>query len=236
LSGRHAAPRHKARGSIVRTARRVTGAVPVSKATATAAVLGVTGVAAVSVGAVAVSGANGAGDAALGAEAASQGPVTHAAVVAALEARAEASRHDSIATVSRSAPRPVLASVQRAVKSRAMPPAKQDVSGAVTEKVEPTEPRDIAKGMLKNYGWSGDQFSCLDEIYLHESNWDPSAENPSSGAFGIPQALPGDKMAAFGADWQTNPVTQLQWGLAYIKDRYGSPCGAWSFWQSNNYY
>ena len=117
-----------------------------------------------------------------------------------------------------------------------MPPAKQDVSGAVTEKVAPTDPRDIAMGMLKNYGWSNDQFSCLNEIYLHESNWDPSAENPSSGAYGLGQALPGDKMAPYGADWQTNPVTQLKWGLAYIKGRYGSPCGAWAFWQSNNFY
>ncbi len=117
-----------------------------------------------------------------------------------------------------------------------MPPVRQDVSGAVTETVTPTDPRDIAMGMLKRYGWSSDQFSCLNEIYIHESNWDPSAENPSSGAYGIPQALPGDKMATAGSDWQTNPTTQIAWGLAYIKDRYGSPCGAWGYWQYHSSY
>jgi hypothetical protein len=150
--------------------------------------------------------------------------------------RDEEIRRDAAPRVSRSASRPVLASVQRAAKSKAMPPAEQDLSGAVTEQVAPTDPRDIAMGMLKTYGWSSDQFSCLNELYLHESNWDPSAQNPSSGAYGIPQALPGDKMAAYGADWQTDPATQLAWGLNYIKDRYGSPCGAWGFWQANNWY
>jgi hypothetical protein len=90
--------------------------------------------------------------------------------------------------------------------------------------------------MLSKYGWSADQFSCLDEIYMRESRWNPSASNPYSGAYGIPQALPGDKMAAFGADWQTNPATQLAWGLSYIRDRYGSPCGAWAFWESHDWY
>jgi hypothetical protein len=117
-----------------------------------------------------------------------------------------------------------------------MPAARQDVSGAVTETVEATDPRDIAMGMLADYGWSSDQFSCLDSLYARESGWNPSAANPSSGAYGIPQALPGDKMAEYGYDWQTNPETQLEWGLAYIQDRYGSPCGAWNFWLSNNWY
>jgi hypothetical protein len=90
--------------------------------------------------------------------------------------------------------------------------------------------------MLADYGWSSDQFSCLDSLYTRESNWNVSATNAYSGAYGIPQALPGDKMASYGADWQTNPATQLEWGLAYIQDRYGSPCGAWSFWESNNWY
>nr|WP_236539967.1 lytic transglycosylase domain-containing protein [Spiractinospora alimapuensis] len=97
-------------------------------------------------------------------------------------------------------------------------------------------PRDIARGMLGDYGWGGDQFSCLDNLWEKESNWDPSAQNPSSGAYGIPQSLPGDKMASAGSDWQTNPATQIEWGLGYIKDRYGSPCGAWSHSQANNWY
>jgi hypothetical protein len=90
--------------------------------------------------------------------------------------------------------------------------------------------------MLADYGWTSDQFSCLDALYSRESGWSISAENAYSGAYGIPQALPGDKMAAYGSDWQTDAHTQLEWGLAYIQDRYGSPCGAWSFWESNNWY
>jgi hypothetical protein len=137
---------------------------------------------------------------------------------------------------SRSSQRPALISAQRATKSKAMPATRQNVSGAVSETVAATDPRDIALGMLADYGWSSDQFSCLDSLYLHESGWNPLASNSSSGAYGIPQSLPGDKMAAYGSDWQTNPETQLEWGLAYIQDRYGSPCGAWSFWLANNYY
>jgi len=72
-------------------------------------------------------------------------------------------------------------------------------------------------------------------MWGHESGWRVNAANPS-GAYGIPQALPGDKMASYGADWQTNPTTQIKWGLDYIGGRYSTPCGAWSFWQSNGYY
>jgi hypothetical protein len=149
-----------------------------------------------------------------------------------------ADRDDSSSNAesSRSGSRPALVSDQRTTKSNAMPAARQDVSGAVTQTVEATDPRDIAMGMLADYGWSSDQFSCLDSLYVRESGWNPSAANPSSGAYGIPQALPGDKMAVYGSDWETNPETQLEWGLAYIQDRYGSPCGAWSFWLSNNWY
>jgi hypothetical protein len=138
--------------------------------------------------------------------------------------------------ISRSVTREPLKSVQRADKAAAMPATRQDVRGAITETVAPTDPRDIAMTMLADYGWSSSEFSCLDQLYLHESGWNPAAANPSSGAYGIPQALPGDKMASAGSDWQTNPATQLAWGLSYIQDRYGSPCGAWSFWESNNFY
>ena len=139
-------------------------------------------------------------------------------------------------TTSRSGDRPALVSEQRATKSSALPVMKQSVSGRVTRTVAPTDPRDIALGMLSNYGWSGNEFGCLDSLYIHESGWDHTATNPSSGAYGIPQSLPADKMASAGADWRTNPQTQLQWGLSYIRDRYGSPCGAWGFWQANNWY
>ncbi|WKX72310.1 transglycosylase SLT domain-containing protein [Streptomyces sp. XD-27] len=82
----------------------------------------------------------------------------------------------------------------------------------------------------------GDQFQCFSNIVNHESSWNYRASNPSSGAYGLVQALPGSKMASAGADWQTNPATQIKWGLNYMNERYGSPCGAWGFWQANNWY
>jgi hypothetical protein len=75
------------------------------------------------------------------------------------------------------------------------------------------------------------QFSCLDALWEHESNWNPAAENPTSGAYGIAQALPAARMASVGDDWMSNPITQVRWGLEYIDGRYGSACNAWSFWQ-----
>ncbi|MFJ8918589.1 Transglycosylase SLT domain-containing protein [Streptomyces sp. LamerLS-316] len=81
-----------------------------------------------------------------------------------------------------------------------------------------------------------DQFQCFSNIVNHESSWNYRASNPSSGAYGLVQALPGSKMSSAGADWQTNPATQIKWGLSYMDGRYGSPCGAWSFWQANNWY
>ena len=86
------------------------------------------------------------------------------------------------------------------------------------------------------YGWGGSQFSCLDSLWTKESNWKYAADNPTSSAYGIPQALPGSKMAKFGSDWATNPATQIKWGLWYISSRYGSPCSAWSHSQAANWY
>ncbi|ASY33002.1 MULTISPECIES: lytic transglycosylase domain-containing protein [unclassified Streptomyces] len=81
-----------------------------------------------------------------------------------------------------------------------------------------------------------DQFQCFSNIVSHESGWNYRATNAGSGAYGLVQALPGSKMASAGADWQTNPATQIKWGLNYMDGRYGSPCGAWSFWQANSWY
>ncbi|MEG8276765.1 transglycosylase SLT domain-containing protein [Streptomyces sp. AHA2] len=80
------------------------------------------------------------------------------------------------------------------------------------------------------------QFQCFSNIVDHESDWNYKAVNPSSGAYGMFQALPGTKMASAGADWRTNPATQIKWGLNYMNERYGSPCDAWSFWQANHWY
>ncbi|WP_328438765.1 lytic transglycosylase domain-containing protein [Streptomyces sp. NBC_00444] len=83
---------------------------------------------------------------------------------------------------------------------------------------------------------SSDQFQCFSNIVDHESDWNYKAVNPSSGAYGLFQALPAGKYASAGADWQTNPATQIKWGLGYMNDRYGSPCDAWAFWQANSWY
>jgi hypothetical protein len=89
-------------------------------------------------------------------------------------------------------------------------------------------PEQVAEQMLSQFGWSSSQFSCLQPLWEHESGWNLTAENPTSGAYGIPQSLPGSQMSSAGADWQTDAATQVRWGLTYIHGRYGSPCGAWS--------
>ncbi|MBK3571744.1 MULTISPECIES: transglycosylase SLT domain-containing protein [unclassified Streptomyces] len=80
------------------------------------------------------------------------------------------------------------------------------------------------------------QFQCFSNIVSHESGWNPHAVNASSGAYGLFQALPASKYSSAGSDWQTNPATQIKWGLNYMDSRYGSPCEAWSFWQANSWY
>ena len=98
-------------------------------------------------------------------------------------------------------------------------------------------PQRIAAAMMaERYGWGADEFSCLSALWERESSWEVHASNPSSGAYGIPQALPGSKMSAYGADWQDNAVTQIEWGLAYVNQSYGSPCGAWSSFRSQGWY
>jgi hypothetical protein len=104
------------------------------------------------------------------------------------------------------------------------------------ESISYGDPQGIAAALLPKYGFSTSEMSCLEPLWMGESGWRTNAENTSSGAYGIPQALPGAKMATAGADWQTNPATQIEWGLGYIHDRYGSPCGAWSFKQSHGWY
>ncbi len=96
------------------------------------------------------------------------------------------------------------------------------------------DPKPYAVEMMRERGWTDDQWGCLDALWVGESNWDHTATNPSSGAYGIPQSLPANKMATAGADWKTNPLTQIEWGLDYIQQSYGSPCQAWSFWNSQN--
>jgi hypothetical protein len=97
------------------------------------------------------------------------------------------------------------------------------------------EAQQIAYQMLQARGWGDDQFSCLVSLWNKESHWSTTAGN-ASGAYGIPQALPGSKMASAGPDWQTNATTQITWGLGYITARYGTPCGAWAHSVAMNWY
>ena len=122
------------------------------------------------------------------------------------------------------------------------PPQDEIVAvGALT--IPPATPvqkgsnRDLGQSLASQlYGWSGDEWACLDNLWSRESGWSHTAQNRSSGAYGIPQALPGDKMATFGADWASNPATQIKWGLSYVSGRYGTPCGAWSHFLQKNWY
>jgi len=110
--------------------------------------------------------------------------------------------------------------------------------GAPTVYTPPPNPgtaQSIAYNMLASFGFAKSQFGCLNDIWTRESGWRYNAYNPS-GAYGIPQALPGSKMASAGPNWQTDPTTQIKWGLGYIKGRYGTPCNAWAYWQVHDSY
>jgi len=115
------------------------------------------------------------------------------------------------------------------------PKAPKEVSRSNERKtqapsVQSGSPRGIARQIF------GSQFSCADALITKESGWRVNATNPSSGAYGLPQALPGSKMASAGADWRTNPATQLRWMKSYVDSRYGGICGAWNHSQANNWY
>jgi hypothetical protein len=125
---------------------------------------------------------------------------------------------------------------QRAAAARAA--ARQQATGSTAgAPAAPSgSPQQIAMAMLGSFGWSSSEFGCLQSLWNAESGWNPTASNPNSGAYGIPQALPGSKMASAGADWQSDPATQIRWGLGYIKSTYGSPCAAWSHEQGTGWY
>jgi len=102
--------------------------------------------------------------------------------------------------------------------------------------VNPGTNRAIGQEIAAQRGWTGNEWMCLDSLWSKESGWNHYAENRSSGAYGIPQSLPGNKMAVSGSDWATNPATQIKWGLSYIQGRYGTPCGAWEHSVNKNWY
>ena len=130
-------------------------------------------------------------------------------------------------------PKQVMASASEAANAS----SSSTVTQVSAPPPNPGTAQSIGYNMLPAFGFSQKtQWTCLLDLWNRESGWMYDAENPSSGAYGIPQALPGYKMAAAGADWQTNPATQIKWGLGYIQSIYGTPCGAWNFELANGYY
>lgn len=119
-----------------------------------------------------------------------------------------------------------------AITTKEMVKQVEVVGAKLPTPTNPTEAQALGHQMMLAYGFGEDQWPCLLTLWNHESGWRVNASNPS-GAYGIPQALPGSKM---GAGWQTDAAAQIQWGLGYVKGRYGTPCGAWSSWQSKGWY
>ena len=163
-----------------------------------------------------------------------------AKIVAARKAKAAAeerrvTRARAAAKAEAKAERERAAEAKARAKARAEAEAEQaDEQGYETGT---TDPKAMARQILQNkFGYGDDQFSCFNDIIIRESNWDVHATNTASGAYGIPQALPGTKMASVADDWRTNPATQIIWGVQYMKSRYGSPCAAWAFKSANGWY
>jgi hypothetical protein len=150
------------------------------------------------------------------------------------------------AAAAKAAARKAAAAKAAALKSAQQTAAARKAAAKPAQRAQPAQqaavttpsrsPEQIAEQMLSQFGWSSSQFSCLQPLWEHESGWSVTAENPTSGAYGIPQSLPASQMSSAGADWQTNAATQIRWGLTYIQGRYGSPCGAWAREEADNWY
>jgi hypothetical protein len=111
------------------------------------------------------------------------------------------------------------------------------ISASVEMARTPEGAKQVAEIILsEEYGFNEAQFACLDSLWTRESHWNYKAHNYRSGAHGIAQALPAEKMSVVGTDWRTNPVTQIRWGIRYITMRYDTPCKAWSYFKARNYY
>jgi hypothetical protein len=150
-----------------------------------------------------------------------------AAAAKAAAAKAAAAKAAAAKAAAQQAAQQQATQQQAAQQTTAQQPAASAPSGS---------PQQIAEQMLSQFGWSSSQFSCLQPLWALESGWNIYASNPSSGAYGIPQALPGSKMASAGPDWQSDAATQIRWGLTYIQGTYGSPCAAWSHEEADGWY
>lgn len=142
-------------------------------------------------------------------------------------------RKKAAAAAERKAAATKRAAKQQRAQEKAKPVTERDFTDAEVKIIQ-KDPAPYAREMLSEYGWGQGEWSCLISLWSGESDWTWNATNSSSGAYGIPQSLPASKMASAGPDWKTNPITQMKWGMTYIKDSYGSPCGAKSFWDSKN--
>ncbi len=123
-----------------------------------------------------------------------------------------------------------------AARVAALAAAEEEAQRVAALEAALADPQETGRAMAAERGWTGEQFQCLDSLWTKESDWTPTADNPTSDAYGIPQSLPGEKMAEAGDDWATNPITQISWGLTYIRDVYGTPCGAWAHSQATDWY
>lgn len=130
-----------------------------------------------------------------------------------------------------------LAKVKARQAAKNRPKIEASKTASYLAKINPSAKQNKAYGkqMSALKGW-GSCWKSLETLWFHESGWNERAVNPSSGAYGIPQALPGSKLASAGSDWKTSAPTQIAWGLSYIKARYKDPCGAWDWWQAHNWY
>ncbi|GAA1995463.1 lytic transglycosylase domain-containing protein [Microbacterium pumilum] len=151
------------------------------------------------------------------------------------EAKAQQEAEAAAAAEREAAEREAAEAQPAAPVAAAMPTAAIPAGGGGGDN-SPAGAQASAYAMFPGYGWGDDQFGCIVALWNRESGWNYQAYNSSSGAFGIPQALPGSKMASAGADWQSNAATQVAWGLGYVAGRYGSPCGAWSHSESYGWY
>jgi hypothetical protein len=125
------------------------------------------------------------------------------------------------------------AAAEKAAKERALQSSRGNPRASFPTQASYTTAQ--VQAMAKQIVGSG-QYACFSSIVTRESGWNYLAVNPSSGAYGLVQANPGSKMASVSSDWRTNPATQIKWGLNYMNARYGSPCGAWEFWQVHHSY
>jgi pyruvate/2-oxoglutarate dehydrogenase complex dihydrolipoamide acyltransferase (E2) component len=170
------------------------------------------------------------------ADAAAARAAAQAVADAAAKAAAEAAAQAAAQAAASAAADAAAAAAAEAQRQAAAQQAARDAQRESLLDNARKDPRGAARAMLAEFGFADSQFSCLNSLWTRESNWLYSATNPSSGAYGIPQSLPASQMASAGADYRTNPVTQIRWGLGYIQQRYGTPCGAWAHSQSTGWY